>query len=85
MTEKKQLEKGDYLNTASLVILDSNMKTDEEELELTKFSIFEKATIKELETNPDGTKYPIAILLSMKMEHLKKLNYLIIWINITLI
>ena len=61
LTERKELEKGDFLNTASLVILDSNLKTDEEEIELTKFPISDEATIKDLEANPDGSKYPMGI------------------------
>ncbi len=46
LTDRKELNKGDFLNTAALVILDSRMKTDEEETELTKFPIFDEATIK---------------------------------------
>ena len=61
LTERKELGKGDFLNTASLVILDSNLKTAEEEIKLTKFQIFDEATIKELESNPDGSKYPMSI------------------------
>ena len=61
LTDRKELNKGDFLNTAALVILDSRMKTDEEETELTKFPIFDEATIKELEANPNGSKYPMGI------------------------
>ena len=61
LTERKELGKGDFLNTASLVILDSNLKTTEEEIKLTKFQIFDESTIKELESNPDGSKYPMSI------------------------
>ena len=61
LTERKELGKGDFLNTASLVILDSNLKTAEEEIKLTKFQIFDESTIKELESNPDGSKYPMSI------------------------
>ena len=61
LTERKELEKGDFLNIASLVILDSNIKENEKESELTKFSIFDEATIKALESNPNGSKYPMSI------------------------
>ena len=61
LTERKELGKGDFLNIASLVILDSNLKTTEEEIKLTKFQIFDESTIKELESNPDGSKYPMSI------------------------
>ena len=60
LTDRKELGNGDFLNTAFLIILESKLKTDEEELELTKFSINE-AIIKELEANPNGSKYPIGI------------------------
>ena len=61
LTERKELGKGDFLNTAALVVLDSNMKNDEKDIELTKFHIFDEATIKELEANPNGSRYPIGI------------------------
>ena len=63
LTERKQLQKGDFLNTAALVILDSKMKTDEKDIELTKFHLYDEATIKELERNPNpnGSKYPMGI------------------------
>ena len=60
LTDRKELGNGDILNTASIIILESKLKSDTEELELTKFSINE-AIIKELETNPNGSKYPIGI------------------------
>ncbi len=61
LTSREKLDKGDYLNTASLVILDSNIKTEDVESELIKFKIFDEDTIKEIETNPNGSKYPMSI------------------------
>ena len=61
LTDRKELGNGDILNTASIIILESKLKSDTEELELTKFPISKKAIIKELETNPNGSKYPIGI------------------------
>ena len=63
LTGREKLDKGDYLNTASLVILDSNIKTEDVESELTKFKIFDEDIIKEIETNPNGSKYPISIFI----------------------
>ena len=81
LTERKELKKGDFLNTAALIVLNSNMKTDEVESELTKFPIFDETTIKELEKIQMFQNIQWVFSFSMKMELLKILNYLIIWIN----
>ena len=61
LTDRKKLEKENFLNTASLIILDSSVKAEEVDKELTSFKIFDEETIKELEANPDGSKYPMAV------------------------
>ena len=60
LTKKKKIAK-DYLNTASLIILNSYMESEDGNTELTSFNIFEEATLKELEANADGSKYPISV------------------------
>ena len=55
--EKVPLKNNEYLNTASLVILDAKLDGEE----LSSFDIFNEAKIKEFEENPDGTKYPMAM------------------------
>ena len=49
------------MNTASLIILDSKVSTTEVNKDLAHFNIFDEAEIKEFESNPDGSKYPIVI------------------------
>jgi hypothetical protein len=56
LTEKKE-----NLNTAILVLLDSNMSSEEGQTELGHLNIFDEKEIKELEANPDGSKYPMAV------------------------
>ena len=54
-------EKKDNLNTAIIVLLDSNMSSEEGQTELAHLNIFDEKEIKELEANPDGSKYPMAV------------------------
>ena len=60
LMDKKKTRNG-YLITASLVILDSKLSTDETKKDLAHFNIHDEAQIKEFESNPDGAKYPMAI------------------------
>ena len=57
LNEKVPLKDNEYLNTASLVILDAKLDGEE----LSSFDIFDENKIKEFEANPDGAKYPMAI------------------------
>ena len=49
-----------YMNNAILVILDSKVKYREKEIKLNSFDIFDEKQIKEFESNPNGTIYPMA-------------------------
>ena len=60
-TDRKELENNDFLNTATLVILDTKMEIEKEQKEVTSFNIFEQSKIDEFKSNPDGSKYPMAI------------------------
>ena len=60
ISDKEKVENG-YLNTASLIILDSIISSNEVKKDLAHFNIFDENVIKEFEKNPDGSKYPIAI------------------------
>ena len=53
--------KKDKLNTAALVLLSSTMTYEEKVHELAHLNMFDEEQIKELETNPDGAKYPMAV------------------------
>ena len=66
LNERKQLEKGDYLNTASIVLLKSKMTSNEEEQNLPSLDLSDAEKIKEFETNPDGSKYPMALFKSTR-------------------
>ena len=61
LTDRKKIAKDKFLDTASLIILDSTLKQEGAESELTRFQIFEKKTLEDLETNPNGSKYPMAM------------------------
>jgi hypothetical protein len=56
LTDKKE-----NINTAVLVLLSSTIEGDEKLKELPHLNIFDENETKELESNPDGAKYPIAI------------------------
>ena len=84
-TERKEIEKNDFLNTAYLIITDSKVTQGEIKEDLTSFDISDPNKINEFKSNPDGSKYPMAIFSFLKMVLLLKLNYQITWINTMLI
>jgi hypothetical protein len=55
------VEKQENLNTAIIVLLSSTATVDGEAYELGHLNMFDENTLKELEANPDGTKYPMAV------------------------
>jgi len=61
LKEKKEIkEKSTFYNTGYIVILGSKAKANGEEAQLDSFNIFDGEIVKEFESNPDGSKYPIA-------------------------
>ena len=60
-TDRKELGNNDFLNTATLVILDAKAKSENEIKEGISFNPFDENIISEVKANPDGSKYPIAI------------------------
>ena len=58
---EQEKAKNGYLYTASLIILDSKVSTTEVNKDLSHLNIFDEAEIKEFESNPEGSKYPIVI------------------------
>ena len=60
-TERKEIEKNDFLNTAYLIITDSKVTQGEIKEDLTSFDISDPNKINEFKSNPDGSKYPMAI------------------------
>ena len=61
LKEKKEIkEKSTFYNTGYIVVLGSKAKSNGEEAQLDSFNIFDDKIIKEFESNPNGSKYPIA-------------------------
>lgn len=59
--DRKELKNNDFLNTATLVILDTKLENKNELREINSFNIYNEENIKEFESNPDGAKYPMAV------------------------
>ncbi len=61
LKEKKEIkEKSTFYNTGYIVVLGSKAKSNGEEAQLDSFNIFDEKIIKEFESNPNCSKYPIA-------------------------
>ena len=60
-TGREKLENNDFLNNATLIILNTKYNIDTEERQVISFNIFDEETIKQFKNNPDATKYPMAI------------------------
>ena len=60
-TDREKLENNDFLNTVSLIILDVKVKMDNEEKQGISFDIFKEEIVEEFKSNPEGSKYPMAI------------------------
>ena len=54
-------EKKDNMNTAILILLSSTATAENKIEELPHLNIFDEEKLKELEANPDGSKYPLAV------------------------
>ena len=59
ITDSQKL-KFDYLNNATLIILDSKASIEDVETKLNSFNIFDEKVLSEFEFNQNGKKYPIA-------------------------
>ena len=82
MTDKK-----DNINTAILILLSSTLSKEGEIHELPHLNMFDENEVKELEANPDGAKYPFAVIKFSdegKVKGIKLPNYLVPLKNITL-
>ena len=61
LTDTKQSDKGkDILNYATLVILNSKIKMENNETDLNYFDIFNESMVSEFEQNPNGSQYPLS-------------------------
>jgi hypothetical protein len=77
-------EKKGNLNSATLVLLSSTASIDDEVHELPHLNMFDEEKVKDLDTNPDGSEYPIAKFKFTDDGKKKKFIYQIIWMNIML-
>jgi len=60
-TDRKELGNNDFLNNATLVILEANATIRNETRNVTSFNIFSESTIEEFKSNPNGAKYPMSL------------------------
>jgi hypothetical protein len=60
-TDRKELGNNDFLNNATLVILEANATIRNETRKVTSFNIFDESTIEEFKSNPNGAKYPMSL------------------------
>ena len=60
-TERIKLGKNDFLNNATLIILDAKVNIKDEQKNITSFNIFDDNVVNEFKSNPNGTKYPMTI------------------------
>jgi hypothetical protein len=61
LTDREELENKEFLNTAALILLDSKMTYEDGKKDLPHLDIFDEDQLKELEANPEGSQYPIAL------------------------
>ena len=61
LTNREENENKKFFNTAILILLDSKMIYENGEKNLPHLNIFDEAQLKELESSPEGAKYPIAV------------------------
>ena len=67
-------EKKDNLNKAALVLLSSSATVDDKVQELVHLDISNEKQIKELEANPDGAKYPMAVFQFTDEGKIEEIN-----------
>ena len=60
-TDRKELRNNDFLNNATLVILEANATIRNETRNITSFNIFDESKIEEFKSSPNGTKYPMSL------------------------
>ena len=67
-------DKQGNMNTGALVLLSSTATVDEQIKELAHLDIFDEEQRKELETNPDGAKYPMAVFKFLDNGEIQEIN-----------
>ena len=74
LTDKEPLPKDDFLYTAYIVLLQSNVELEGQQAPLNSFDISDEKVIKEFEQNPNSGKYPMAVFRFYESGVLKDIN-----------
>ena len=74
VTDKRKLSNKDILNTATLIPLKSKVKMEDKETPLNSFNIFDRKVVEEFESNPDGSKYSMALFHFFDNGTIKDIN-----------
>ena len=61
ITDKEELPENVFLNTATLIVLKSEIEMEGKQSPLNGFNISDEKVVEEFEKNPNGEKYPMAI------------------------
>ena len=74
ITDKQPLENNNFLNTAILVILQSNIESEGQKIPLNAFNIFDENAVKEFEKSSNNEKYPMAVFHFYEDGTIKDIN-----------
>ena len=74
VTDKEELPDNVILNTATLIVLKSNIELEGKQAPLNSFNISDKKVVEEFEKNPNGEKYPVAIFRFYENGTIKEIN-----------
>ena len=74
ITDKEELPDSQILNTATLIVLKSNIELEGKQSPLNSFNISDKKVVEEFEKNPNGEKYPVAIFRFYENGTVKEIN-----------
>ena len=73
--DRIKIKENDYLNKAYLNILKSTMITKDEKYDLPSFDIRDENQVKDFESNPNGSKYPIVFFSFYENGTISKIKY----------
>ena len=74
ITDKEQLPENITLNTATLIILQAYVEMEGKQVPLNSFNFSDENTVKEFEKDPNGQKYPMAIIRYYDNATIKDIN-----------
>ena len=74
ITDKEQLPENITLNTATLIILQAYVEMEGKQVPLNSFNFSDENTVEEFEKDPNGLKYPMAIIRYYDNATIKDIN-----------